>query len=237
MWMRNHWRCLAVTMLAVLVCCGLLLWLLQAVESNRRKWREYRAETENRCWSDQIQRVATGKRDSICLAYGSRDVDKKLREIERLAGLRALTLEGSDVTGRGLASIAAMPSLRELSLYGGTRLDNRDFEALRGNASLKRLLIVYRDAHQEPLPVLTTLPNLEELTIFDRQPRVEVPPAGERPIEPAPTAEAWYWLGELRQLKRLNIGGAGVSDECVSHLRRALPRTLIQRLGEEPSMR
>ena len=222
---RSRWGLLAVILL---VSCGVVFLLLRIGESNRRKWAEFQSQTERQCWLDQIDRVVDGKSDEIVVAYGPRGVDGKLHDLDRLVGLKRLTLEDSDISKNGVASIAAIPNLEDLRLLGGdTCFNNSFFEPLRGKTSLKRLELVYKTSHHVPLSVLATLPNLKRLTVFDR-----------KSIKRSSlTEDSWHWLGEMRQLEVLEIGGDAVTDNCISRLHEALPHVVIRRLEEEPSMR
>ena len=194
----------------------------------RRRAQQQQREKDLQAWRKLIDDVITGKSDCIVLAYGGPpDLDQKLPDIEHLRGLRTLCLEGIDVTRSRLACISKVPDLRELCLYGGVEhLSNQDFEILNEKASIERLVLVYMDAHHQPLPALARRPNLRDLTIFDR-----VRAGSSR------TKGAWYWLEELHQLKQLRIGGAGVTPRCLDHLRRVLPHTSIELLKQEPSMK
>lgn len=205
----------------------MLAILSQLGERRRIEWEQQRSEHEAKAWAAQIDGVLRGRCKSIILAYGPRHVDDKLHDLVGMNALWDLTLEGSDITRQGLASIARIPNLQRLSLLGFPPLNNEDFGELRGNGSLVNLVLVYTHMHQVPLPVLATLPQLRTLEIFDR---------GWQPGR-VPQESDWHWLKDLRQLKVLSIGGAGVTEGTLRYLQKALPDTTVLHLKEEPSTR
>ncbi|MDY0165781.1 MAG: hypothetical protein RBS80_04510 [Thermoguttaceae bacterium] len=210
--------------LAGVVIVGVLL--CRFVESHRRKARAEWAELERRAWAVQLDPVIAGKSTSILLAYDPPDLDKKLQDLEGLEYLTGLGLDGIDMTGNRLASIAAIPNLKRVFFYRCGPLTNRDFEHLRGNTSIEEMRIV-RDSQNEPLPVLATLPNLKLLIFFQGQ-----VPAGS-PAGPV----SLDWLAELHQLEQLEVGGEGVTAKHIQDLRKRLPHVTVEPLMKEPTMR
>lgn len=223
----NLWKYCAVAVIGCLVI-GCVIVLSQYRKAQMEAYWSERDRKDNHIWKEIIDEVTSGKSDAIAILYGgSPDIDNQLRDMASLKNLRKLCLEDVDVTPDRLAALAKIPQLKEIHLYGGIHLlSNQDFEILNGNMSIQQMVLVYKDKRQIPLPSLKKLTNLRELTIFDRE-----------RASPDLTEDDWYWLGELHQLKQLRIGGAGVTEGCIRHLREAMPHTSVVLLKKEPGTR
>ncbi len=115
----------------------------------------------------------------------------------QLPGIRTLVivaLPTNHLTNEGLAPVAQIPDLQLLSLAGG-QLTDQALTAIQGSNSL-RAVILHGNFTDAALPIITTLPNLQQLDLTQSR------------ISDAAMAE----LTQLTSLETLILNGTRISE-------------------------
>jgi len=141
--------------------------------------------------------------------------DEGLRYLSPLKSLRELSLSYDNIRGPGLAHLTKLPSLEYLFIHCGAGEEssggptNTALRYLKGSKSLRSLyLYLPRNINDGAMSRLAELTNLEELQFSAgwSQDVLKIPDAG----MPA--------LGEMTQLRTLDISDAPVTDRGIAHL-------------------
>jgi len=107
--------------------------------------------------------IVKGRIDSVSL--GSTLVnDEQMRHLGSLAALKSLSLEATELSDLGLASIARLKSLEDLNL-GATMVSDRGMAHLSGLVGLRRLRLSDTKVSGEGLKFLESLPALTDLDL------------------------------------------------------------------------
>ena len=115
---------------------------------------------------DQIAAVRSGRTKSIYL-YCSTGTDGLLKQLIDVPGIEKVRLNLTDVTDRGMKSLAALKSLRSLTVYGGRlSVGDEGFSYIATISSLEHLELINTRVTDRSLPSLKDLPNLQSLTLF-----------------------------------------------------------------------
>jgi internalin A len=155
--------------------------------------------------------------------------DSSVQMLQKLPGLRELSLKETNITSVGLANLRAMPELRALLLAGSTVNDEtlRDIQSL---SSVEQLQLILTDVTSDGLSHVGKLDRLRHLDILDN-PKVD--DKGLEQLALLPNLESlglWrnnftgkgiQYLRGLTHLKRLRLNVAGLdrsSMESISML-------------------
>lgn len=156
------------------------------------------------------------------LTLGTGLTDKGLVKLKDMKSLQALTIGPSQITGRGIAALAAIPSLQVLQLNQATLESKDDWAALGKLSTLQRLSLRHTrsevtDTHVAHLAGLQTLKSLsiDAIVIKDRKAISSLDV----------TDKGLGYLSKLKSLERLILRGAKITDEG------------IQQLAELPALR
>ena len=163
----------------------------------------------------QLEQLSLGRTKAICL-YDTEETDQLLKQLEKRADVEELSLELTDVSAIGMASIAAIPRLNKLTLYGWRGISDQGLANLRGMATLENLVLKNTRITNDGLKYLQGLPNLRSLSIFCEPRLGTLNDAGLIQLRP------------LKQLEMLSITGGWASPQGVEQLRPFLPKCSIQ---------
>ena len=122
------------TLAAPLVCLSCLAFLF-APDFHEEEIRRGQANLDR-----QLADLSAGRTKLLHL-YDTKGTDALLRQIEARADVEELGLEMTDVTEAGVASVATLPRLRWLGVYGGGGFTDQALEHLQGLESLKSLTL------------------------------------------------------------------------------------------------
>lgn len=142
------------------------------------------------------------------LHYAEYITDDGLANIRNWTGLEKLNLRGARVTSKVFEHIAGLKNLRELDL-AFTEINDDGFDALLGLEKLQKLAIGGNRLNGQCLLLLKQLRGLTDLDIGGIQ-RVDSGLWG-LPLTESTLAR----VGELKQLTRLSIAAATISDRGV----------------------
>lgn len=141
----------------------------------------------------------------LSLYYAEYITDDGLAHLRHWKELEVLNLRGTRVTSKVFEHLAHMTGLRELDL-GFTQINDEGFEHLASLPKLEKLAIGGNRLTGSSLPLLKLVPALVDLDVGGIQ-RVDSGlwglPLSEQNLQR---------LGELRQLRRLNLNGATLND-------------------------
>jgi hypothetical protein len=208
---KLRWLALTATLFAAVAVTTIALLAHEFSEASR----EYHRQAVLRGQEDldrQLGELKSGKGNSVHL-YETRETDALLRQIQQRAEVEELTLEMTDVTDDGIASVVTLPRLRRLVIYGGSPgITDRGLAGLKGKTSLEALELRNTRVTDDGLRVLLDLPNLRSLTLYYD------PWRGARL-----TDAGLSHLRNLPKLETVKLTGGWASGEAVAELRAALP--------------
>ncbi|MDX1924873.1 MAG: hypothetical protein SFV81_00065 [Pirellulaceae bacterium] len=138
--------------------------------------------------------------------------DKSLKRLEGLTQLQYLSLEGSKISGDGLAVLRSLPQLKSLSL-NGTRITDESLKHLLGVKNLTILLLNDTSVSDNGTATLALFTQLEWLYLN----RTKVTDASMRKF------------GDLRELRFLSLLGTSVTDSGVADLHARIPSVRVRR--------
>jgi hypothetical protein len=178
-----------------------------------REEQKFQQAAVRRAQEDLERQLAALKahQTSSLYFYDTRGTDALLRRTQESAEVRELFLELTDVSEVGMASVATLPQLRRLVLYGGRGITDRGLANLRGMSSLEALELKNTQVTSGGLLVLPSLPNLRSLVIFC-EPRLAT-------LDDAGLAH----LKNLPKLSALSITGGWASWGAIAELQTHLP--------------
>lgn len=140
----------------------------------------------------------------LALPRGTRD--KTIAQLKKLTMLQELSLNGGQITSRGMAILIQLPSLQSLRLTH-MKLSDEDWRTLGRISSLQRLDVNIRseitNAHIERL---TGLQSLKRLYIDCSSLDMHI------------TDEGLAYIAKLTSLERLTLHGAKITDKGLQHL-------------------
>jgi Leucine-rich repeat (LRR) protein len=140
--------------------------------------------------------------------YAERLTEDGIAHLRGWKHLEHLSLRGTKVTSQVFAHLARLTSLRSLDL-GFTQIEDEGFEQLASLARLEKLSIGGNRLTGSCLLLLKQLPALADLDVSGIQ-RVDSGLWG-LPL----TGENLMRIGQLRQLRALNLAGATLADRGV----------------------
>ncbi len=159
---------------------------------------------------DHLRRKMPSDADSALLAwfsylqevrlYGQRITNASVASLAALPELRTLSLEETAIDGRGLAALAQLPRLRTLDLRGTTSLTGDAWKHLARLSDLEQLVLVRTSISNEQLAMLASLDGLRLLDL--------------RGCEQLTENSIQYLIG-LENLRDLRIGGNMASDAAL----------------------
>lgn len=91
-----------------------------------------------------------------------RDVEQ---HISRLGKLRELALSANKLTDASIKSLASLPDLEDLQLWGNTMIGTDGFKLPAGFANLRRLSLEFTSVDDRAMQAIARLPNLRMLDI------------------------------------------------------------------------
>jgi hypothetical protein len=164
----------------------------------------------------QMAKLTSGQTNALVL-YDTRNTDDLLLQIEGSVEVEELVIELTDVSESGMASVATLPRLRKLVLYGGRGITDRGLAKLKGITSLDELELINTQITNKGLRALRDLPNLRSLKIFC-EPRLGT-------LDDAGLAH----LEDLQKLETLSIAGGWASPEAVANVGERMPKCKVAR--------
>jgi len=142
--------------------------------------------------------------------YSTRGTDKLLAELAGTPEIEGLYFELTDLTDEGVATLAELPNLKSLTLYGGNpRVGDVGLATLSRSRSLEKLRLVNTDVTDDGLAALQHFPRLRDLTIACDVGRL--------------SEKAMHSLAALEHLEKLKVSGHWISKAGLAELKRALP--------------
>lgn len=167
-------------------------------------------------FTTQLGNLKSGDNTEIYL-YDSRDTDVLLRQMNGMAKVEVLQLELTDVSDEGMRSVATLPKLRKLVVYGGNPgIGDRGLVLLKGNRSIEMLELINTRITDDGLGVLKDLHSLLSLTVYCEARR-----------EPRLSDAGLAHLKNLQKLETLEITGGWASDSGVADLKSTMPTCSI----------
>jgi len=150
----------------VLACCLLSLPSIGCVERVSTVKNQFEA-VRNQSAIDQIADVNLGKLNDLVL-YDTVKTDSLLRTVKVVENVRRIDLEMTDIRQEGFRIIASFPSLRALSIYGGSnRLDDVSWEVISSIDALEELHLKNVAIDKARLTKFLQSGRLQRLSIFD----------------------------------------------------------------------
>ena len=166
--------------------------------------------------AEQKAGLRSGKQSEVYF-YDSRGTDALLQEFADNSAIESLTFELTDLSDAGVTTIAKLPNIKRLTLYGGMpRVGDLGLGYLRGQPSLTTLKLINVDVTDVGLEVLRTLPRVRHLTLYREGFR-----------EKLLTNKAVDVLRTLTGLRTLNVAGGWMSQSEINNLRASLPECKI----------
>jgi hypothetical protein len=164
-------------------------------------------------WLVKQQAALRSGDQSYVYFYDTRDTDALLQQFAHNPAIESLTFELTDLSDGGVKTIAELPNIKRLTLYGGRpRVGDPGLALLRGHPTLTTLKLINIDVTDCGLAVLQTLPRLRHLTLYRDDFR-----------EKLLTDGAVDELRNLTALAKLNIVGGWMSPTTIDDLRVLLP--------------
>src|SRR5262249_19718939 len=130
------WAMLGVAI--VVAACVFVAYLGYSIQEASREYHRDRVRRGQEELAGQLAELQAGKTHAIHL-YDTVETDALLQLLEGRPEVEELFLELTDTSDVGLASVATMPRLRRLILYGGRHINDSGLEKLAGMSSLHEL--------------------------------------------------------------------------------------------------
>lgn len=208
---RRRWlqfSCLG-SMIAIALLVSAVRYAQRRIDEHFRREERVRLE---RWVAEQKQALVSGKISNVYF-YSTAGSDDLLTELAGIPEVKSLRFDLTDLTDKGCETIARLPNLTSLTLYGGMpRVGDAGLATLSRNRSLETLELVNVDITDDGLAALQSFPSLQDLTIY------------RDPFRPKLlTDDAVTELSKLQNLGKLNIGGGWMSKAAVAKLKKALP--------------
>ena len=214
---RASTRILIVSTVGVLIA----LFLFAAVRAARRASQDlqrhqeqYANELEQKWIDGEVNRLASGQSSHVHF-YATSNSDLLVNRLAGMPEIRSLTFWTTDLSDNGLSIIAKLPRLEKLTVNGGNVGDS-GLALLSQNQTLRMLHLVNLNLSNDGLVVLQSIQKLDYLTVY----------CGQR-SECKLTDIAGHRLNNLKQLKKLNVGGGWLSSSAITELKIALPNCEI----------
>lgn len=154
-----------------------------------------------------ISPVAKLKRLRVLSVRGPHYVVGGLDRLAELPEFHSLTIQSAGMSGATLPPIWRLPALQELHLHGGTIAD-ADLAPLANMTNLRKVFLSSARITKNVYEHLTTLPELRSPIVL---------PGGTGYTDTS--LEHFGRLRNVAELEPLELGGAGVTDAGLAHLR------------------
>jgi hypothetical protein len=196
----------------------LIVWLLftavraarQASENLERHNAEYVYKLERKWIDGEIARLSSGQSSHVHF-YATSNSDMLVHRLAGMEEIRSLTFWETDLSDNGLSIIASLPSLEKLTINGGSVGDS-GLAFLSQNQILRKLHLVNLNLSNDGLVVLQSIPNLDYVTVY-----------GRHHSQSKLTDAAGPLLSNLKQIKKMNVGGGWISRSAIATLKISLP--------------
>lgn len=164
---------------------------------------------------DSIVKELVNLRGLKKLTLGTGLTDEGLVKLKNMHSLQALTIGPSQITGKGIAALAEISSLRVLQLHQATLASEDDWAALGKLSALQRLSLRHTrskitDVHIAHLAGLQSIRSLsiDAIVIKDRKAISSL----------NVTDEGLGYISKLKFLERLTLRGAKITDNGLQQL-------------------
>ena len=212
-WLQFSLRGLFFAGFAVLLVAG-FRHALRSADENSRRQKRLRQEQ----WlAEQKHALASGKSSNVHF-YSTSDTDWLVAELAGMPEIKSLSFDLTDLTDEGCTTLAEMPHLTSLTLYGGGREGDAGLATLSRSRSIQTLQLVNLRLTDDGLNALQFFPRLQDVTIFWE-------PFRGRQL----SDNAVKNLSLLQDLGKINISGGWMSEEAFAKLRGALPNCYVTR--------
>lgn len=213
-WLQFSMRGLFFAAFAVILVAGVRHALRNADESSRRQERLRQDQ-----WLAEQRLALTSGETSNVYFYSTSDTDRLVGGLAGMPEITRLTFDLTDLTDEGCKTIADLPHLTSLTLYGGRpRVGDAGLATLSRSRSLETLYIVNIDVTDNGLAALRSFTTLHDVTIFWE------PFRGKQLTDGAVKN-----LCTLQNLGKLNISGGWMSDKAFATLKKSLPTCYVTR--------
>jgi hypothetical protein len=209
--MRNdYWESMStpLTGLILLVAAGCLAVLVL--------WKNCTCNHEEQLFAETLDAIKSGESSQLDLHY-AHGTDAFLAKVGCLPALTEARLDKTDVTNAGIKELSKSLRLKTLVIWSG-RIDDRAIDYLSSVPSLERLDLSDTLVSDEGIHRLNRLSRLRVVTIGYARTIGEKSPLTDRALK---------HLGQLTQLKRIELSGHWYTSAAIADLRRSLPATVI----------
>ncbi len=207
---KNWWFALGLTALVAAALIAALLWEV------KRKEDQTGPRASQAAFDLQVANVRAGKTKTIRL-YSTVGTDNLLKQLKDVSGLEGLKLELTDVSDRGMGSVAALKGLRSLTIYGGPpSISDSGLARLKPLSKLETLKLINTQVTDEGLAVLKDFPRLRKLTLFHEKWR-----------SATFTSAGLVHLEGLKNLEVLVLAGGWAVKDDIRRMRHALPNCAV----------
>jgi hypothetical protein len=213
-WLQFSLRGLFFVGVVVLLVVG-----IQQVQRSHRETLRRRVWLRQEQWlADQKHALTSGETSNVHF-YSTSDTDWLVSELAGMPEIKNLAFELTDLTDEGCTTLAEMPNLTSLTLYGGrTPVGDAGLATLSRSQSIETLQLVNTSVTNDGLATLKSFSRLREVTIFWE-------PFRGRLL----TDNAVKNLSMLQNLGKLNISGGWMSEEAFAKLKESLPDCYVTR--------
>lgn len=185
-----------------------------AIENEGRRQEQYILEQNDEWIKGEIEKLTSGQSSGVYF-YSTTNSDSLVNRLSGMPEIRRLTFETTDLTDDGVKIIATLPNLDKLTIHGGATTD-AGLTSLSHIPTLRTLHLVNLKLTDQGLATLLALRDLEYLTIY----------CGENSKSKLSNA-AVQNLRQLKQLKKLNVGGGWLPATAIDELKVLLPNCEI----------
>jgi hypothetical protein len=207
-------RCLTAAVIVVLLGWLIVSGCREVQEAQEKAAHEQRAREQRYLehWlAEEKQALVSGKRDSVYL-YSTTGTDWIVGRFAGMPEIKSLVFESTDLTDKGLETIAELPNITSLILYGSPGVGDAGLVTLSRNRSLETLSLGNIGVTDDGLAALRSFPCLKELIVYRDVARPRLL-----------TDRAVKHLSTLTKLNKLSVTGGWISDAAIAELEASLP--------------
>ena len=148
---RRRWLVAVAVFVALLVAGAVTLrsTAKRVIEESDK----HRVEITRRFFNEDLAELKAGKKNDIYF-YDTVGTDDLVRQLEGMVEVEELVFELTDLSEAGMASIAKLPRLRKLVLYGGRGINDACIAKLNGMTSLTELELLNRQITHDAIEEL-----------------------------------------------------------------------------------
>ena len=219
-------RCLTAAVIVVLLGWLIVSGCQKAQEAQEKMAREQRAREQrylDQWLAEEKQALVSGKRDSVYL-YSTTGTDWIIGRFAGMPEIKSLVFESTDLTDKGVETIAELRNLTSLRLYGSPGVGDASLVTLSRNRSLETLSLGNIGVTDDGLAALRSFPCLRELIVYWNAPR-RPKLLTDRAVKP---------LSALKNLNKLSVTGGWISDAAIAELEASLPNCQMSDEGAGP---